>query len=115
METYLKNNLILEEIKNNNLNDLEKIIEEIEGEITLEKIFKDLKINLYSTKKGKFYIELKRYIEKFTDNQCKEIKLLNNKFAIDKNKIKKLSEININNSYIFNKLTSSKKLIEINS
>ena len=116
METVIKNGLIVSEIKNQSF-EIDNIIDEIEGDITVEKIyvkiFSKLGINLYKDKKGLFYVELKKYVENLTNSKCKESQIVKNKFAIDKDKIKKLSEIEIDTKYETNKLFPSKKIVEI--
>lgn len=117
MEIIIKNDFILQELENSEFNQLKTIIQNIQGEITIEKIyqniFSSLGINFYTTTDNKYYIELKKYIEDLTNNSCKESQLLKNKEAVDKDKVKNLSEINIKNKYEKHKLTNKKKVIEI--
>jgi spore germination protein YaaH len=116
MDTFIKNDLITKEFKKTNF-DIDEIIDGIEGDITTEKIyvkiFSQLGLNLYIDKRGLFYVELKRYVENLTNSKCKENQIVKNKFAVDKEKVKKLSEIEIEKKYEINKLTSTKKIIEI--
>jgi len=117
MEIVIKNDFILQELEKTEFNYLKNIINNIIGEITIEKIyykiFLSLGINFYTTTDNKYYIELKKYIEELTNNSCKESQILKNKEAVDKEKIKYLSEINIKSKYETHKLSSKKKVIEI--
>ena len=115
MESYIKNDFILKEVKEINNNNLERILEQIDGDITLDKIyqrvFSGLNVNLYKEKNGKYYVELKKYIDimsNLTENQ-----IMNHKYSIDKNKVVKLKDLDIEQSFVINRLTANKRLIEV--
>ena len=82
MESLIKNNYILKEVKEIKNNNLEKVLEQIEGEITLDKIyqriFSGLNVNLYKGKNGIYYIELKKYIESISG--LSETQIMNHKY-----------------------------------
>jgi hypothetical protein len=117
METLVRNEFILQEIKKRGFTDLEIIFKRIKGDITIEKIYKEifnsLKVNFYTSTDDKYYIELKRYVEGVTNNSCKERQILTNKAASDEKKIKRLEEINIKSKYECNEITPKKRIIEI--
>lgn len=99
MDTIVKNDIITSEILQNNVIDIQDVLDNIKGIITTEKIYKEifsrLHIDMYMSKDGKYYINLKQYIEKISSNKCSEKQILKNRFAVDKSKIKKMNEISI--------------------
>lgn len=115
MDILKKNDYISKEIKVLNNGYLENIIESIEGDITVEKmyqkIFQNIDVNLYHSKDGKYYIELKKYIESMS--KLKESQIINHKYSLDKDKIVKLKDLDIQESFSFHKLSPCKKLIEL--
>lgn len=115
MDILKKNDYISKEIKILNNDYLENVIESIEGDITIEKmyqkIFKNIDVNLYHSKDGKYYIELKKYIESMS--KLKESQIINHKYSLDKDKIVKLKDLDIQGSFTFHKLSPCKKLIEL--
>lgn len=117
MDFLMKNEYITNELEKHKLYEIKKIIDSIEGEINIQKvyqhIFKSLNINYYIDNEGDNYIELKRYIEIVSNNNCKEAQILKNKEACDLNKIKRLKDIDILTKYECNKLTINKRLVNI--
>jgi len=115
MDILKKNDYISKEIKILNNDYLENVIESIEGDITVEKmyqkIFQNIDVNLYHSKDGKYYIELKKYIESMS--KLKESQIINHKYSLDKDKIVKLKDLDIQESFTFHKLSPCKKLIEL--
>lgn len=115
MDILKKNDYISNEIKILNNDYLENVIESIEGDITIEKmyqkIFQNIDVNLYHSKDGKYYIELKKYIESMS--KLKESQIINHKYSLDKDKIVKLKDLDIQESFTFHKLSPCKKLIEL--
>jgi chromosome segregation ATPase len=120
MEILAKNDMITTEIVKNNLIDISDVLDNIKGVINIEKIYTEifarLKINFYADVNDKYYIEIKEYVEKVSNNKCTDKQILNNKFAIDKKKIKKFSDIKIKKCFSKNYNIKSKtiKLIEVN-
>jgi hypothetical protein len=119
MELLAKNDMITTEIVKNNLIDISDVLDNIKGVISMEKIyieiFSRLHINLYSDINDKYYIEIKEYVEKVSNNKCTDKQILVNKFAIDKKKIKKFSDIKIKKCFGKNNSKSKTiKLIEVN-
>lgn len=115
MDILKKNDYISKEIKILNNDYLENVIESIEGDITIEKmyqkIFQNIDVNLYHSRDGKYYIELKKYIESMS--KLKESQIINHKYSLDKDKIVKLKDLDIQGSFTFHKLSPCKKLIEL--
>ena len=112
------NNIIEKELENNDLYIFKDLFKSIEGVITLEKIYhhiftKKLNVNYYVDIKGKYYVELQKYIDIVTDGKCKERQLIVNKEAIDHSKILRYGEIKIKSSYEVNKITPMKRLIRV--
>lgn len=119
MDIIAKNNEITKEILQNNIINIEDILDNIKGNITTEKIYKEifsrLNIDLYMDNENNYYIDLKTYIKKISSDKCNEKQILNNKFAVDKSKIKNLENLNVK-KYFGKYITKPKKtkLIEIN-
>ena len=112
------NNIIEKELENNDLYIFKDLFKSIKGIITLEKIYHDiftkkLNINYYVDIKGKYYVELQKYIDVVTGGKCKERQLIVNKEAVDHSKILRYHELKIKSSYEVNKITPMKRLIRV--
>lgn len=119
MDIIEKNDIITNEILHNNVIDIQDVLDNIRGSITTEKIYKEifsrLNIDMYISDDGKYYINLKEYIEKISSSKCTDKQILKNKFAVDKSKIKKINEISIRKYYgKYDPKNKKTKLIEIN-
>ena len=70
-------------------------------------------LNFYKSSAGDYYVELGRYIEKVSDGSVKEDQLLKNKCAIDKDKIVRLKDLEIDEDFSVNDLRPGKRLIKM--
>lgn len=94
----------------------EQILKKFKGR-DLDQVYEDLSeklsLNYYKSVEGDYYVELGRYVDKISGGSVSEGQILKNKCAIDKNKMLKLRDLEVEKKFGYNHLTDGKKLVSM--